>query len=140
MAADSGALEHVAAHTDAPKYRVEESAGSRAGQHLVGAGGHNMANRGQMRLNMRANNGRKGRDVRTTFQVARVTRPLMSVSKICDAVMSMKLSSTMAAIEDANDKEFCRFFRKGGSYIASMKFRNPNYKQPQAPFARPGRK
>ena len=82
VAADSEASEHVAADTDAPTYQVEESAGSRSGQHFVGAGGHRMANRGQMKLNMRADNGRKGRDVRTTFQVARVTRPLMSVSKI----------------------------------------------------------
>ena len=64
-----------------------------------------MANRGQMRFNMRANNGRQGLDVRTTFQVARVTRPLMSVSKICDACMSMKFISTMAVIEDANGEE-----------------------------------
>ena len=42
VAADSGASEHVAADTDAPTYKVEESAGSRAGQHFVGAGGHKM--------------------------------------------------------------------------------------------------
>ena len=87
VVADSGASEHVAADTDAPMYKVEESAGSRSGQHFVGVGGHRIANRGKMKLNMRADNGRKGRDVRTTFQVARVTRPLMSVSKICDAGM-----------------------------------------------------
>ena len=140
VAADSGASEHVAADTDAPTYQVEESAGSRSGQHFVGAGGHRMANRGQMKLNMRADNGRKGRDVRTTFQVARVTRPLMSVSKICDAGMSMRFTSTMAVIEDSKGKEVCRFLRKGGLYIASMKLRNPNYKPPPAPFVRPGSK
>ena len=140
VAADSGASEHVAADTDAPTYQVEESAGSRSGQHFIGAGGHRMANRGQMKLSMRADNGRKGRDVRTTFQVARVTRPLMSVSKICDAGMSMRFTSTMAVIEDNKGKEVCRFLRKGGLYIASMKLRNPNYKPPPAPFARPGGK
>ena len=140
IAVDSGASEHVAADTDAPTYQVEESAGSRSGQHFVGAGGHRMANRGQMKLNMRADKGRKGRDVRTTFQVARVTRPLMSVSKICDAGMSMRFASTMAVIEDNKGKEVCRFFRKGGLYIASMKLRNPNYKPPPAPFLRPGSK
>ena len=98
-----------------------------------------MANRGQMKLNMRADNGRKGRDVRTTFQVARVTRPL-SVSKICDAGMSMRFASTMAVIEDSKGKEVCRFLRKGGLYIASMKLRNPNYQPPPAPFVRPGSK
>ena len=105
VAADSGASERVAADTDAPTYKAEESAGSRAGQHFVGAGGHKMANRCQMRLNMRATNGRKERDVQTTLQVARVTRPLMSVSKICDAGISTKFTSALAVIEDANGKE-----------------------------------
>ena len=110
VAADSGAWEHVAADTDAPTYKIEESAGSRAGQQFVGAGGHKMANRGQMRLDMRANSNRKGRGIRTTFQVARVTRPLISVPKICNACMSMRFTSTMAVIEDANGKEVFRFF------------------------------
>ena len=140
IAADSGASEHVAADTDAPTYKVEESVGSRSGQHFIGAGGHRMANRGQMKLSMRADNGRKGRDVKTTFQVARVTRPLMSVSKICDAGMSMRFTSTMAVIEDDKGKEVCRFLRKGGLYIASMKLKNLNYKPPPAPFARQGGK
>ena len=99
-----------------------------------------MANRGQMRLNLRADNGRKGRDVKTTFQVARETRPLMSVSKICDAGMTMRFTSAMAVIEDDKGKEVCRFLRKGGLYIASMKLKNPNYKPPPAPFARRGGK
>ena len=106
----------------------------------MGAGGHRIANRGQMKLNMRADNGRKGRDVRTTFQVARATRPLMSVSKICDAGMTMRFTSAMAVIEDNKGKEVCRFLRKGGLYIASMKLKNPNYKPPTMPFVRPGGK
>ena len=128
VAADSGAGEHVLAIGDAPTYPMEESPGSRLNQHFVGAGGHRMRNEGQVRLNMRAANGRKGRDIRTTFQVAKVTRPLMSVSKICDAGMSMRFTATMAVIEDAQGKEVCRFIRKGGLYVASMKLRNPNFK------------
>ena len=107
---------------------MEESPGSKLNQHFVGAGGHRMRNEGQVRLMMRAANGRKGRDIRTTFQVAKVTRPLMSVSKICDAGMSMRFTATMAVIEDAQGKEVCRFIRKGGLYVASMKLRNPNFK------------
>ena len=88
-AADSGAGEHVVAESDASAYAIEESPGSKLGQHFIGAGGHRMPNKGQVRLSMRVDNGKKGRDVKTTFQVAKVTRPLMSVSKICDAGMSM---------------------------------------------------
>ena len=140
-AADSGAGDHVLADTDAPMHRIEESPGSKAGQNFVGAGGHKMRNQGQVKLAMRADNGRGGRDIRTTFQGARVTRPLMSVSKICDAGMTMKFSSTMAIVEDANGKEVCRFQRKGGLYVAKMKVRNPNYKPPSnQSFGRPGKK
>ena len=141
VAADSGAGEHVADETYAPTYAVEESAGSKVGQHFVNAGGGKMPNKGQMRLALRADNGRRGRDVRTTFQVARVTRPLMSVSKVCDAGMTMRFDSKMAVILDANGKEVCRFMRRGGLYVAKMRLRNPHYKpRPDAGFARPGRK
>ena len=140
VAADSGAGEHVLGEGDAPMYKIEESPGSRNNQHFIGAGGHRMNNQGQVRLMMRAANGKKGRDVRTTFQVAKVTRPLMSVSKICDAGMTMRFTATMAVIEDQKGKEVCRFIRKGGLYVATMKLRNPNYRPKEAPFARQGTK
>ena len=137
-AADSGAGEHVLNEEDAPMYAIEESAGSRAGQNFLTAGGHRMPNKGQVRLAMRADNGRKGRDIRTTFQVAKVTRPLMSVSKICDAGMSMRFTAAMAIVEDQAGKEVMRFQRQGGLYVAKMRLRNPNYKPKTQPFPRPG--
>ena len=123
-----------------PAYTVEESPGSAIGQHFTGAGGHRMRNKGQMRLQLRADNGKKGRDIQTIFQCAKVTRPLMSVSKICDAGMTMRITATMAVIEDQKGKEVCRFIRKGGLYVATMKLRNPNYRPKEAPFARQGTK
>ena len=137
-AADSGAGEHVLAESDAPAYAIEESPGSKLGQNFIGAGGHRMPNKGQVRLSMRADNGKKGRDVKTTFQVAKVTRPLMSVSKICDAGMSMRFTAALAIVEDKNGKEVMRFRRQGGLYIARMKLRNPNYKPKTQPFTGQG--
>ena len=100
-----------------------------------------MPNKGQMKLALRAESGRRGRDVRTTFQVARVARPLMSVSKVCGAGMTMKFDSKMAVILYANGKGVCRFMRRGGLYVAKVKLRNPHYKpKPDAGFARPGKK
>ena len=97
-----------------------------------------MPNEGQVRLNMRAENDKKGRDVKTTFQVAKVTRPLMSVSKICDTGMSMRFTAAMAIVEDPAGKEVMRFHRQGGLYVAKMRLRNPNYKPKSQLFARPG--
>ena len=135
-ALDSGAGEHVANETEAPMYAVEESAGSKAKQNFVTAGGGKLPNRGQIKLNLRADNGKKGRDVRMTFQVAKVTRPLLSVSKICDAGFTVKFTSAMAIIGDAKGKEVCRFMRRGGLYVATMQLRNPKFRAKPADFPR----
>ena len=135
-ALDSGAGEHVAHETTCPMYAVEESAGSKARQNFVTAGGGRLPNRGQVKLNLRADNGKKGRDVRMTFQVAKVTRPLLSVSKICDAGFTVKFSSTMASIIDQKGKEVCRFMRRGGLYVATMQLRNPKFRAKPADFPR----
>ena len=97
-----------------------------------------MPNKGQVRLATRAENGKKGRDVKTTFQVAKVTRPLMSVSKICDAGTTMKFTAALAIVEDKAGKEVMRFRRQGGLYVARMRLINPNFKPRSQPFTRPG--
>ena len=139
VALDSGAGDHVAAPKEAPAYTMEESPGSLAGQHFTGAGGHRMKNQGQIRLRLRADNGKKGRDIMTTFQMAQVTRPLMSVSKVCDSGLWVKIDKDMATIMDTNNKEVCRFLRRGGLYVAKMRMRNPHYKPSQS-FPRQGKK
>ena len=139
VALDSGAGDHVSSGAEAPAFAVEESPGSRARQHFLGAGGHRMPNQGQMKLDLRAENGKRGRDLKVIFQVAKVTRPLMSVSKICDAGLAVKFTKDLALVIDAKDNEVCRFQRRGGLYVASMKMRNPSFK-PEQRFTRPGTK
>ncbi len=139
-ALDSGAGEHVVHDDSCPTYQVEESAGSRMGQRFTTAGGGKLPNRGQVKLNLRADNGKRGRDLRMTFQVAKVTKPLLSVSKICDAGYTVKFTSEMATVEDKAGKVVCRFMRRKGLYVATMKLRNPNFKGKPAGFPRPDAK
>ena len=54
IALDSGAGEHVANRKVAADYDVEESAGSRAGQHFIAAGGARIPNEGQFTLELRS--------------------------------------------------------------------------------------
>ena len=54
IALDSGAGEHVANRKVAAEYTVEESAGSRVGQHCVAAGGARIPNEGQFTLELRS--------------------------------------------------------------------------------------
>ena len=73
IALDSGAGEHVANRNIAPSYSIAESPGSKAGQHFVAAGGARIPNEGQFKLRLRSG-GRargEGKDIESTFQVAR---------------------------------------------------------------------
>ena len=98
-----------------------------------------MADQGRATLALRADNGRKGKDIKTTVQVADVTRPLLSVSKICDSGMKVTFDDKVAIIYDQRGKEVCRFIRSKGLYIAKMKLRNPAFRRPK-PFTRPATK
>ena len=60
------------------------------------------------------------------FQIAAVTRPLMSVGKICDEGHSITFNAIMAVVHDKEGEEICRFNRvPGGLYVAKLKLRSP---------------
>ena len=121
---DSGAGDHVADPDDAPGYDLQESPGSRMGQYFVGAGGERIANKGCMDLNLVAPNGsNRGTGLRSRFQAARVTRPLHSVSKICDEGHEVRFKKESATVLDEKGKVIAVYTRKGGLYVATMKLR-----------------
>ena len=96
-----------------------------------------MPNRGQVHLSLRAGARArgKGKDVKTTFQVADVKRPLWSVSKICDAGYKVIFEEDFAVVLDPKGKECIRFERRGGLYVARLMLRNPKHQG----FQRPGK-
>ena len=130
VALDSGAGEHVADNKDAPNYAIEESAGSKAGQNFIAANNHRIPNRGQMTLALQGERSgqKKGREFKTTSQVATVSRPLWSVGRICDEGFDVKVMKDGAQILKKDGIVVCRFKRQGGLYIAKMSLRNPLYK------------
>ena len=122
----SGATDHVAAREGIPGYEVTESRGSRAGRHYTGASGHRIINEGQASILMAIPAGEgKSSDVKSTLQIANVTRPLLSVSRICANDMSVLFKKDHALILDAQDKVVGRFEQKNGLYVATMQVRNP---------------
>ena len=123
---DSGASDHVAAREGIPGYAVEESPGSRAGRHYTGASGHRIANEGQasVLMTLPAGEGRSN-DVKSIIQVANVTRPLLSVCKMCANGMSVLCKKDHALILDKNDKVVRRFEQRNGLYTATVQVRNP---------------
>ena len=89
----------------------------------MGDGGE-IPNLGQKSLNLCDH---KGNNVQSIFQIAAVTRPLMSVGRICDEGHEVTFNAAMAVVKDSNGTEICRFERQpGGLYVAKMKLKSPN--------------
>ena len=79
---DSGASESVAHPSMCPQYVVTSSEGSRSGQKYVSASGDVIANLGEQLLDVETEDGMA---TKIRYQSADVSRPLNSVSEICDA-------------------------------------------------------
>ena len=86
----------------------------------MGDGG-TIANLGQKSLNRSDD----GNGLWSVFQIAAVTRPLMSVGKICDEGHNITFDAIQAVIRDKSGAELCEFHRPlGGLYVAKMNLRN----------------
>ena len=90
----------------------------------MGDGG-TIPNLGQTNLNLADNV--FGSDVQSTFQIAAVTRPLMSVGRICDEGHNITFDNICAVVRDKEGRELCRFHREplGGQYIAKLEVKSP---------------
>ena len=122
VALDSGSVVHVCAPEDCPGYRCAESPGSRRGQEFLMGDGGTIPNLGQSQLNLSD----EDKDIKSVFQIAAVTRPLMSVGKICDEGHSITFNAIMAVVHGKDGSELCRFQRSaGGLYVAKLKLRSP---------------
>ena len=122
VTADSGAGNHVLAPEDIPGYAISESAGSKAGRGFIGVSGDRIDNEGEAELNLAGAYG----PFRSTFQVAKVNRPLMSIAKICDKGHTVLFCKTHASVMDGKGKEICRFARKGNLYMIDVTLKAPS--------------
>ena len=120
---DSGCCEHVLDIVDVPGYAnfIVESAGSRRGQHFVVGNCERVPNEGQVMLNMEC----EGIPLQSTFQVAEITRPLLSVGRVCDQGLDCIFRKDEALVCDPDGGVVCRFARAGGLYIARLKLKSP---------------
>ena len=118
IAIDSGAGSHVMSPSDLEGYNLEPSPASIRGKGFVAANGGRIDNLGQchIKVGQRGDSGMK-----TTVQVAEVSRPLMSVSQICDAHSDNRVIFTAAeGIVVRNGQILARYPRSGGLYVAEM--------------------
>ena len=125
VALDCVSVRHVCAPADCPGYLLQESAGSRRGRKFLMGDGGTIPNLGQKQLNLSDN--AAGSDLQSIFQIAAVTRPLMSVSKICVEGRGITFNHVCAVVRSKDGAKLCRFHRAptGGLYAAKLKFSNP---------------
>ena len=133
VALDSGCVEHVCDDLDIPGYLVEPSEGSRRNANFIVGNGSKVPNRGQVHLTLEFTDEKQEVNALTsTFQIAKITRPLMSVSKVCDSGLTAEFNKERAVVRDGNGRTVCIFKRVGGLYVCKMKL-----KPPKTPFQRP---
>ena len=124
---DSGCTDHVCTPDDVPGYVCIESPGCRVGQHFVVCDDGRIPNQGQACLSLETM-GETPNVIKSTFQIAKVSRPLMSVGKICDGGLFVGFTDVKADATNKQGRAVCTFVRQpGGLYVARLK----------APFGRP---
>ena len=124
MALGSGSVIHVCAADDCPGYMLQESPGRKRGQDFQMGDGGLIKILGQKQLNLR--DSAVGNDVQSIFQIASVTRPLMSVGKICDEGHEILFNNICAVVRSKEGEELCKVFRESrGLYVAKLKLRSP---------------
>ena len=95
-----------------------------------------MPNTGQALLSLQTDSETKNA-LKTTFQIAKVSRPLMSVGRLCDNGLKVIFDENRARVLDKDDYEAFVFERHtGGLYIARFRLKKP---PPAEPFGRQGR-
>ena len=124
VALDSGSVVHVCSSNDTPGYVVQPSPGSKRNQQFMMGDGGKCPNQGQVALNL--SDGGAESAIQSVFQVAAVTRPLMSVGRICDEGYKVDFQKDQAMVSDKNGREVFKFNREaGGLYVAKMKLKAP---------------
>ena len=89
-------------------------------------------NEGQVSLNLQTEAGGE-EPFASTFRVADMCRPLMSVSQICERGHKCVFERNHAFVISANRDTLCKVTNENGLYVARMKLKPPS------PFHRPER-
>ena len=118
---DSGAVDHVIATTHLPgTAEISAVTGSRVGKSFVTANGVPMETFGECVLQCRNDES----STCASFAVTEVTRPLESVSRMCDQGLEVLFTRTEAKVRDTRTGRFIATYpRRGGLYTRTVKAR-----------------
>ena len=89
-----------------------------------------LANEGESDILMIAPGG-IGCEISTIIQIAKITRPLLSVSQMTrSGNVQVLFKQDEALVKDDQGRLLAVFKKKGGLYVANMKVKNPKYRPP----------
>ena len=120
VALDSGACDHVANKDDLRGLKIRETAASRAGRGYIAANGERIPNEGECEVALKDSTA--GAEFSSLFQLAPVSRPLFSVSRICDRGCEVHFNKQKATVTK-NGRKLAVFERQNGLYVANMEIR-----------------
>jgi hypothetical protein len=114
---DSGASNSVAPIEALPGVKISESAGSKSGQHYVSAGNDRIPNVGEQLVHFKTKEGHRSS---LKWQCAPVTKPLLSISHICDAGHRVTFEATGGYMVNLKSGRKTSFRRKNNVYVLDM--------------------
>ena len=129
---DSGASAPVAPPSMCPNVPVRPSAGSRRGQKYTSASSHKLPNLGEQLINACMDD---GYEAQVLYQVAEVSRPLTSVSAICEMGNRVLFGRAGGVIQNLSTGVEIPFTRLNGIYLLSMWLQDKDTQEPD--FRRP---
>ena len=114
---DSGASAPVAPPSMAPGAPIRPSEGSKRGQKYTSASKHKLANLGEQLLQACTE---EGEPTEVLFQIADVSRPLVSVSAICEMGNRVIFGRSGGVVQSLTTGIETPFYKRNGIYILSM--------------------
>ena len=108
---DSGCCDHVRGFLDATGCSafLAESLGSKRQHKFIAGNGERVPNEGQLLSSMGSATTNGAMKLQSCFQIADVTRPLMSVSRVCDQGLTCTFNETEAFVSETIWKDFGDF-------------------------------
>ena len=114
---DSGAAAPVAPPNMLPNVKVEPSPGSLRGQNYTSASQHKLKNFGQQTIRACTED---GDETEVLFQIADVSKPLVSVSSMCERGNRVLFGRSGGVVQNLQTGKEIPFYRQNGMYVLSM--------------------
>ena len=114
---DSGASAPVAPPDMLPNVTVRESPGSKRGQQFSSASKHKLKNLGEQHIHACTE---EGDDMEILFQIADISKPLVSISSICERGSRVLFGRAGSVVINNKTGHQIPFYKENGVYVLTM--------------------